>query len=474
MNPEKVFRKYDIRTIIGKDLLIDEIYHLSQAICIYLLKKEPNLQKIVVGIDTRIHSTEIKKNIINGILDSNLDVIDLGIVTTPVVYFSTKTLNQHAGIMITASHNPKEYNGLKIVLNNKPVWDEELQEIKDIYFEKDLQRQTTAPHSKYSTGLQQSRMYQTQNIIPDYINFLADNFAHLKNLKLNCIIDCANGTAGYVLKDLIKKMNWQNVDLLFEEGDGNFPNHEPDPSHIDNLIQLKDKLINGNYDWGFAFDGDCDRFAVMHKNGNLVPCDQLIAIFANQLNYKSTVVCDIKCSNSLINILENMGHKIIFSQTGCAYVKDCMEKYNAALGGELSGHFCFKDRYFGFDDGIYAMMRFIEISQTQNINNFLENYPKMISHGELRIHCAKTSPNKIVDATKMELAKTKYKITTIDGIRIDTPNSWGILRASNTEPVLSLRFEGNNENALKEIKILFYNTISKYFDSTELKEKLLN
>lgn len=478
MNPEKVFKKYDIRAVIGKDLLLEEIYPITKAIIKYFLSKEPTLKEIVIGMDVRIHSQTIKKNIINAILDSHLNVIDLDTIPTPLLYFYTKTLNKNAGIMITASHNPKEYNGLKIVLNNKPVWDKELQKIKDIYFNDTLMVPSTFTLNQMilrdEIKLRRTQSIQFFNIIPKYMDFLAQEFEHLKNINLNCVIDCANGTAGYVLKDLIKKMNWQSVELIFQEGDGYFPNHEPDPSHEENLPQLKEKLINGNYSFGMAFDGDCDRFAVMQKNGKLVPSDQLLFLFATKMPKDSTVVCDIKCSSSLINELEKIKLNGIFAQTGCAHIKEEMEKTSALLGGELSGHFCFKDRYFGFDDGIYAMMRFIEISQEKDIDQILSQYPKMVSDGEIRIKCAEVAPAKVVENTKVILQNKNFKITTIDGIRIDAAKSWGILRASNTEPVLSLRFEGQSEKELKEIKLLFYESICKYFDSKELKEKLLN
>ncbi len=461
--PKAFFKKYDLRGQVGKDFQINDIYGISRSIAHYFNQKDPNIKNIALAMDARIHSKDIKDQVSNAFLDSGFDVTFLGICPTPTLNFACNTLNLDAGIMVTASHNPKEDNGLKIIFHKESVWDENLQEIYQLYKQNSYIKSTKRGN------------YKEYDIIKDYVDFLADHFKDLKDFNINSIIDCGNGTAGTVLPQLFEKLNFQNTKLLFEEIDGTFPNHEPDPTVEKNLEILKKNLLSNEFEFGTGLDGDCDRFAVMSKAGNLIEGDKIIAIFSQFLSKKdknNLVVVDIKCSNALTELLEKFNLKTIMTPTGFAYIKDGMKKNNGIFGGELSGHYCFKDRYFGFDDGIYSMLRFYEIMKKsgKKLEYFLEQFPKRCSSREIRIKCD-DKENIINSAKKFFATKSKIEINDIDGIRIQTKRGWGILRASNTQDLLSLRFEGNTKEDLLKIKKDFFDAILPFFDEKLLKEQ---
>lgn len=472
---ERVFKKYDIRGEVEKDLKIEETYALSLAIAFYLKQQKPDIKDIAIGMDGRIHSPAIKKQICNGLIDSGLNVTFIGLCTTPALYFATHTLPVDAGIMITASHNPKEDNGLKITLEKESVWADQITAIKDLYLKK-----TQIKTKKIG-------LYKENNIIEKYTDWLTEHFQLLKGSDVNTIIDCGNGAAGSVLPILIKKLDLKNIKLIYSEIDGNFPNHEPDPTVETNMLDLKHRLLinaNNSINYGIGFDGDCDRFAIMAKNGKLIPGDQLLAIFSqfilkdnnkNNIIKNNVVVFDIKCSDALIEVLQKSGLQACISPTGFAFVKNLMKKHNALLGGELSGHYCFNDRYFGYDDGIYAMLRLFEIIKVsgKNINELLDMFPKRISSREFRIECPEAKKLEIINMAKKILSsKSNIKIMEMDGIRAQMEYGWGLLRASNTQAMLSLRFEGNNEPDLLKVKNDFFDAMSPHFENNWLKKQL--
>lgn len=463
MIPEKVFKKYDIRAVMHRDLLIEDIYNLGRAIATYCIERDASIKTVVLGMDGRLTSATIKEELTRALLDAGLNVTFIGVCPTPVLYFAAQYHAFKVGIIITASHNPKEYNGLKMVIDNKPVWADDLQVIKDIFLANRFMAHETPG------------AYTQLPIADVYIDYLYNAFKHLDGVALNAVIDCGNGAAGAILPALCKKFNVKNYTLLFEEIDGNFPNHEPDPSNVEHLQAAITVQQQQAYSYVVAFDGDADRFAVVTPNGKLLSGDQLLAIYATKLASAAKVVFDIKCSTSLVQFLQQRGLTSIFSQTGAAHIKEKMSLLNAGLGGELSGHYCFSDRYFGFDDGIYAMLRFIEIiaDDKNAVETILKTYPRMVSEPEIRIQCAAKDLTGIVESIKTDFKHHNFNISDLDGVRLDLDFGWGILRASNTEPVLSMRFEGNSEKELKDIKKIFYNTIAKYFDSPDLRSKLI-
>jgi phosphomannomutase/phosphoglucomutase len=460
-----IFREYDIRGIVGQELYIEKTYELGQAIATYLKKKHPDIQSIIVGRDGREHSPIIRDNIIAAITDLGLDVIDIGICPTPTTYFAVQHLKNQAALAITASHNPKEYNGIKIW----GVWGKQIQEIRELYEQKKIY-QPSSPKKGSVTD---------RPIISDYIDYLAHHFAHLKNIELNALIDCGNGSAGTVMPYLIKKMNWPNVKLLFAEVDGTFPNHEADPTVPENMTYVAQALAQeSTLEVGLGLDGDCDRMNPMTKSGELVAGDKLLALYAQKIladHPGATVVFDIKSSASLIEILTTWGGRPHIAPSGHSLIKQAMIDEQALLAGELSCHFFFKDRYFGYDDGIYAALRLFEIlhETKQPLDDLLQIFPKKISSPEIRIACAESDKVKIVEHVKtLFAARSDSELITIDGVRAQCSYGWGLARASNTQPVICLRFESDSVEGLSQIKTDFYNALSPYFNEQELRGKI--
>ncbi len=457
-----IFKEYDIRGIVGEEFLIDDIYDLTQAIITFFLKQNPKTNNILIGMDGRLHSPKIKKNMIAAITDLGLNVVDIGLCPAPVLYFSLFTHRESvSGLMITASHNPKEYNGIKICLDKKNVWGNQIQEIKKIVQEKDFYKYSETKKGNVKT-------YDATN---EYIKWLVKEFIHLKNLEIAAIIDCGNGTAGTVIPRLIKEMGWKNIKLLYEEVDGTFPNHEADPTKPENMTTVFDFLKKDKkLELGIGFDGDCDRMSSVTKDCYLVPGDKLLAVFSKQLlkkHPKSTIVFDIKSSSGLIELLNKWDARLIMAPSGHSRIKDIMQKQDALLAGELSGHFYFKDRYFGYDDGIYAMMRLFEILQETNktLRELIAEFPKKFSTPEYRLTCKEKDKHLIVDhVTNYFVDKKNIKILTIDGIRAQMPYGWGLVRASNTESIISLRFESDTAEGLRKVKCDFVRALKPYLD----------
>ncbi len=465
-----IFREYDIRAVIGKELLIEETYELGLALVTFLQRKNPEMHTVLIGRDGRSHSTLIFENFAKAATDLGFDVIDLGTVPSPVTYYAVKYFNNTCAIMITASHNPKEYNGIKVW----GAWGAQIQEIKQIFQSKDFCEKNNKQTGTVSTGT-----VSKFNIIEKYIEYLTNHFSHLKNLPIKVVVDCGNGAAGTVVPELIKRMNWTGIKTLFEQVDGDFPNHEADPTVPENMTFVADDLKNFDFEFGMGLDGDCDRMCSMTKSGELVGGDKLLAIFAKSVLKQfpgATVVFDIKSSNCLVESLIQDGGVPLISASGHSIIKEAIIKYDAKLAGELSCHFFFNDRYFGYDDGIYAMMRLIEcISQSgKTLDELVNNLPQKQNTPEIKIKCAsEADKSRIVETVKTVLAAKKdVQSITIDGIRAQMSYGWGLLRASNTQPVICLRFESDSAEGLEMIKNDFYDALKPHFDAKMLKCKL--
>lgn len=460
-----IFREYDIRGVIGKELLIEETYDLSQAITTFLLKKNPGMQSVIIGRDGRIHSDLIFANISRAINDLGFDVVDIGIVPSPATYYAVKHFNNTAAIMITASHNPKEYNGIKIW----GAWGEQIQEIKQIVQTKNFYKNNKQKHGKIIKF----------DILEKYVQYLTTHFEHLKDSNVKAVIDCGNGAAGTVIPELIKQMNWSNVKVLFAEVDGTFPNHEADPTVPENMSSLANELNDSDFDFGMGLDGDCDRMCPMTKCGELVGGDKLLAIFAKSVLKAfpgATIVFDIKSSNCLVESIIKYGGNPMISASGHSIIKEAIANHGARLAGELSCHFFFNDRYFGYDDGIYAMMRLIEYIEStgKSLEVLIEELPKKQNTPEIKLKCASEADKvKIVENAKNILSAKKDVVAiTIDGIRAQMGYGWGLLRASNTQPAICLRFESDSAEGLELIKQDFYDVLKLHFDEKMLKNKL--
>ena len=458
-----IFREYDIRGIVGTEMPIDQVYDLGRAIVYYLKQHNPAFKTIAIGMDGRTHSPAFKDALSRACSDSGIDVVFVGVCPTPALYFSLFTGDAiDGGIMITASHNGPAYNGIKLCLGTRVVWGKELQEIKKLYQEK-----------KHILSNRTGAVTESP-IIPSYIAWLTEHFSSLKGIPLSCVIDCGNGAAGTVLPELIKQMEWKNVTLLYEDVDGTFPNHEADPTVEKNMLAVKDALTTQDITVGIGLDGDCDRMTPMTKQAKLVSGDQLLALFAQTVLSEhpgAGIVFDIKSSLGLIELLEQWGADPIMSPSGHSIIKDMMSKHGALLGGEISCHFFFKDRYFGYDDGIYAAMRLLELLHTSgtSLTELLTIFPKKYSSQEFRLFCPDEKKQEVIKAIKKEIShRDNVKISTIDGVRAVFPFGWGIVRASNTQAALSMRFESDTQTGLKTVMNLFYTLLEPYLEKKDV------
>jgi phosphomannomutase / phosphoglucomutase len=459
---DSIFRQYDIRGKVGSELIIDQVYNLSLAIAFYFKEQCPTIKTVALGMDGRIHSQAIKQQLVQGLLDSGLNVIFIGICPTPVLYFSLFHLPVEAGLMITASHNAYEYNGIKLCLTQESLWGDRIKQIRDLLRQnKRLIPQAIGNYCEY-------------DLIDHYIDWLYTHFLHLVDIDISVLVDCGNGTAGTILPQLIKKMAWPNVTLLYEKVDGTFPHHEPDPTVAHNLEELKLQLSQGDYAFGLGLDGDCDRMAAMTQTGTVIPGDKMLALFSQDVIKRhpgASIVADIKSSSGLMELLDQWGAHTYVSPSGHSLIKNSMKKHNALIGGELSCHFFFKDRYFGYDDGIYAMMRLFEILATsgKTLDELLTIFPQKISSAEIRISCPEHNRQDIIASIKKLFENRDcLELLTIDGVRVTTTYGWGIIRASHTQPMLSLRFESNSYRGFEQIKNDFREGLQYYFDKVAL------
>lgn len=463
---ETIFREYDIRGVVGTELMLENVYDLGRAIAFYLLQLNCLVKKIAVGMDVREHSPAIKKELVRALIDSGIDVIFIGVCTSPMMYFATYTMAVDGGIMVTASHNPKEYNGLKVCLGTTSLWGKQIKEIAKLYAEKQ-HCIAEAPGT-----------YAEHPIKNDYIAWHVEKFSHLASMEMPAVIDCGNGSAAVVVPDIVRAMEWHNMQLLCATVDPTFPNHEADPTVAKNMQDVKCALQTTNAVVGIGFDGDADRMGAMTKEGDLVAGDKLIALFAQPMikeHPHMTVVYNVVCSAGLTELLEEWGAHTVITPVGHSIIEENMHEHHALLGGETSCHFFFKDRHFGYDDGIYAMFRLFEllVQSNKNLSELLKVFPHKVTSPEYRIPCDESTKYAMVQEMKgLFYQKKNVKILAIDGVRVTTDYGWGIIRASNTQPVLSIRFEANSEIDLQKIKEDFISVLSRYFSEAFLREQL--
>ncbi|HSW74057.1 MAG TPA: phosphomannomutase/phosphoglucomutase, partial [Candidatus Limnocylindria bacterium] len=464
---DTIFREYDIRGKVGSELVLDEVYDLGRAIAYYFVRENPTISTVALGMDGRVHSPAMQQAMCKALVDSGLHVILIGVCPSPVLYFTLFTHPEvDAGLMITASHNPKEYNGIKICLGKKTVWGVQVREIRQLFKER-----------KRVIALRKGTV-RDYNSNQAYIAWLAEHFADLKNMNFSIVIDCGNGAGAAIIPRLVSVMGWSNAHLLCATIDGTYPNHEADPVKEKNMLEVKRVLAQTDIALGFGLDGDADRMVPMTKSGYLVPGDRLLALFAQQVvqeNPGAAVVVDIKSSSGLLELLEQWGAKTCISPAGHAIIKDQMSKCGALLGGELSCHFFFHDRYFGYDDGIYAMMRLLQMvhQSDKSLDEQLQIFPHKISSLELLIPCAEDKKAPIITALQNSFAQRSDVATiTIDGVRAQMPYGWGLVRASNTQPMLTVRFESDTAQGLARVKQDFALMLSQHFDMAVMTQLL--
>lgn len=448
INPN-IFREYDLRGIADEDLTEDVVYTIGRSYGSYVLQN--NNYKVIVGHDNRLSSSRISDALIKGLTDSGVNVVDLGLVTTPMLYFAKKFYNIYTGIMITASHNPKEYNGFKIsfsAIGN--AYGKLISDFKDYTFA-----------GNFSGG---NGEVIKANIKDAYLeNF--KNSIDLGNKKIKAVFDCGNGTGSIIIKDILDMFDIE-YDLLYCDSDGTFPNHIADPAVSENMIDLGKRVKDLGYDIGIGIDGDADRVGIVLENGNYITADILMLViyrylYPNMKNKKA--LFDVKCSRTLIDGIKQLNLEPVMNRTGNSYCNLEMQQGDFDFGGEYSGHLFFRDKYQGFDDGIYAGMRIIEIlsNTDKKVSKLLENMNKYFSTEEIKIKVTENNKFQIVDDVKNYVMNKKYKFNDIDGIRVEFDDGWALVRASNTGPNLTVRFEAKTEERLNIIKEEFINKINE-------------
>ena len=440
-----IFRAYDIRGIAFEDLTEEVVIKLGKALGSESIER--GIKEFIIGRDGRNSSPQIFEWLSSGLLSTGCNVIDIGLVTSPMFYHATHYLNASSGTIITGSHNPKEYNGFKIIFNKVPTTSQEISNLK---------KRIEAENFLFGEG-----KIEKKDVKDSYIKKIKENI-NIKN-KLNISIDCGNGAAGIVAKEVYESLGC-TVTELYGKIDGSFPNHHPDPSKIENLSDLIDSVIKEKSCIGLAFDGDADRVGVISPAGNLVDPDMQMILFSRKVineNPGCKIVYDVKCSQLLSNEINNLNGEAIISRTGHTFIKQKIRETGAKLGGEMSGHIFFNDRWAGFDDGIYAGARLLEIIDESTDEDIFENLPNMISTPEINIAVSDSEKFQIVENFMRKADFINATIIDIDGIRVEFENGWGLLRASNTTPALVLRFEAQTEKVLKEIKEIFKHNLKK-------------
>ena len=444
-----ILREYDIRGIINKTLFKKDAFMIGYFFG--LICKEKNLHKtttVALSMDGRLSSPNLKKQTKLGLCMSGCNVIDLGLNPTPVLYFGNHNLKTDGAIQITGSHNPKDYNGFKMVLKNKP------------FFGKDIQN--LGKKAQFGSDIGMNGNMKCISLNEKYIKKILTPLSKSINLKDKKIIwDCGNGATGDLIKKIVKLIPCQST-VLYSEIDGNFPNHHPDPSNENNLIKLKQEMKNQSADFGFAFDGDGDRLAVINNKLQLIAGDILTTFLAQSISdKKNPIILDVKSSQKCKQFLEDLGYKVIIWKTGHSHIKNKMKKINSKFAGEMSGHIFFGDRYYGYDDAIYSSMRFLAlIEEDYKLDKFLYHFENNFSTPEIKIQCSDDKKFNIIQNLKLKI-QNKYSTKNcnfIDGIRVDLDIGWYLIRASNTENCIIIRIDGNTEknfvNLFKEVNAL--------------------
>lgn len=449
-----MFREYDIRGIYGEDIDEEVSYLIGRAFASKLTKL--GLNKTVLAHDNRLSSPVIKENLLKGLIDSGITVYDLGLASTPMCYFATNYYNVNTSMMITASHNPKEYNGFKFSYNGiHNAFGDQVREIYDIIERKD-----------FVDG--QGKVIP-KDIRSEYIKLLTSNIK-LGKRKIKVVYDCGNGTTSIIADDIFKQLNVEAIPL-YNISDGSFPNHHPDPCVEENNKDLKEMVIKNKADLGVGFDGDGDRVGVIDEKGNMIDIDKYMIIMwrylCDKVNKKEGFF-DVKCTKALEDELIKLGVKPVETRTGNSYTRKISHDGNYPLGGELSGHVYYRDKFPGYDDGIYAGIRIVErLSNTnEKLSELLNGINKYYSTKELKIQVEDTKKFKIIDKVKEYAISKNYNIVTLDGVKVKFNDGFALVRASNTGPNITMRYEGNTRLRLKEIEDEFNNIVEKILKET--------
>lgn len=456
-NASRIFRAYDIRGIVGKDFDADWVERLGRACGVYFLSQ--GHARAVVGHDCRLTSPEFQRRLVHGLASTGVDVLFLGMVPTPVCYFAIRHLGYQAGVMITASHNPSEYNGFKVWAGKSTIHSGEIQKLAAL-MERHAESGAALTAQPAGNGLA-----SYHDIVPAYLETLSALVRLERPVKV--VLDGGNGAAGLVARDLLTRAGAEVVEL-FCEPDGRFPNHHPDPVEEKNLDALKATVLETGAELGIGLDGDGDRIGVVDEMARVIHGDRLLAVFARQVLKEkpgAAIIGDVKCSHLLFQDIARHGGRPIMSATGHSLIKDRLLAENAALAGEMSGHMFFADRYYGFDDAPYAALRLVEILSRSDrpASRLLEDWPATFVTPELRVDCPEHIKFAVADRARVEFAKS-YTLEGDDGARLVFPDGWALVRASNTQPALVLRFEAESAQRLAELRRLVEEPLARWID----------
>ena len=450
---QNIFRAYDIRGVVKTALTPETVKLIGQA----LGSLYPQSQTVVVGRDGRLSSSVLTDRLSQGLQASGRDVVDIGEVPTPVLYYATHKLNTGAGIMVTGSHNPPEYNGLKMVMDGKTLYGDAIQAIYQCLIEGELENATGS--------------FRQENLLDNYIERICDDVSLSRSLRIG--VDCGNGVAGPTALKLFNKLGCE-VTALYCEIDGNFPNHHPNPSELKNLEELIQCVQQNHLDLGLAFDGDGDRVGVIDNEGAVLWADRQMMLYSRDVlsrNPGAKVIFDVKSSRNLRTVIEQEGGEPIMWKTGHSFIKNKMAETGALLAGEMSGHIFFKERWYGFDDALYSAARLLEIitKQDSSSSELFAALPNPVSTPEINVHLNQDgAQHSFMQKFSKQVQLPEAEITTIDGIRADYAHGWGLVRASNTTPALVIRFEADNADVIEEIKASFREQMLKVDASLEL------
>jgi phosphomannomutase/phosphoglucomutase len=431
-----IFREYDIRGIADVDLPSDGVRVLGQALGTYMQRKAG--RKVNLGRDVRLSGPRLHAALLEGLIASGCEVTDVGVVPTPLLYYSVYNLKADGAIMITGSHNPADYNGFKSVCGGAAIFGQTIQEILKMIQAGDL--------------ISGEGSVKAADVITPYVDEIAAQFHWKRRIKV--VLDAGNGAAGPAMHRLLERLNCDAVELFFEQ-DGRFPCHHPDPTVEENLEALKEAVHKEGADLGIAFDGDADRVGAVDEHGHVIWGDYLLLIFAREILTRkpgSTFIGEVKCSQVLYDEIERLGGKAIMYRTGHSLIKAKMKEEHAELAGEMSGHLFFQDRFYGFDDALYSACRLMEIvsNSGKGLSAQLEGLPTMVSTPEMRVDCPDEVKFDVIQRVVDHFKNSKYKVVDVDGVRVIFDHGWGLARASNTQPVLVMRFEAENAELLKQ------------------------
>lgn len=432
-----IFREYDIRGLADTELSSEGVEQLGRALGTYLIRNSG--KRVNVGRDCRLSSERLRNALVRGLVRSGCDVTDLGVVPTPVLYYSQVLLQADGAIMITGSHNPPEYNGFKTMAAGAAIFGERIQQIRKLIERGDFEN---GPGSEKSF-----------DAVTPYVDEIASQFRYQR--RINVVFDAGNGAAGPVMHRIAAKLNVDATEMFFDM-DGRFPNHHPDPTVIENLEPLIAKVKETRADLGIAFDGDSDRIGAIDEKGNVVFGDMLMLIYGREILSRkpgATFIGEVKCSQVMYDELRRLGGNAIMYKTGHSLIKTKMKQEHAELAGEMSGHMFFADRYYGFDDALYAACRLMEIvaDSGKPLSAQLEEAPKTVSTPEIRIDCPDEIKFAVVERVAEHFRKS-HQVVDVDGVRVIFPHGWGLVRASNTQPVLVERFEAENKDLLERYR----------------------